>query len=94
MNLLPYLAIWAILAVWVLALGAYRIMVARRDDSTLDVLESNDRVIAQQKMAIQKIGAIDRWGKSLTVVTVLYGLAIAAVYIAHLWQESAKIQTP
>lgn len=92
MNLLPYLSIWAILAVWVLALGGYRILVARRDDATLDVLERNDHVIAQQKLAIQKIGTLDRWGLSLTVVTILYGLVIAVVYLAHLWQEGAKIQ--
>jgi len=94
MDFLPYISIWAVLAVWVLALGGYRIMVARRDDATLDVLERNDHVIAQQKLAIQKIGAIDRWGMSLTVVTILYGLAIVVVYLAHLWQEGAKIQVP
>ena len=94
MNFLPYISIWAVLVVWVLALGGYRVVVARRDDATLDVLERNDRVIAQQKLAVQKIGSLDRWEISLTVVTILYGLVIAAVYIAHLWQEGAKIQMP
>ena len=94
MNLIPYVSVWAVLAVGVLALVGYRMSVAHHDDASLDVLEKNAGVIAQQTLAIQRIGAIDRWGKSLTVLTILYGLAIAGVYIAHGWLEATKIRIP
>jgi len=92
MNLLPYISTWVILAVVVLVLGIYRIRLARHDDDTLDVIVSDPGVIAHQKEAVHRIKVIDIWGQSLTVLAILYGLAIAALYLYHVWQEGAQIQ--
>ncbi len=64
---------------------------AHRDDESLRMVES-DKLIAQQKIAYKKIGMIDLWGQSLTVLTIVYGLVLAAIYLHHVWQESYKIQ--
>ena len=92
MNLISYVSTWAVLAVCVLALLGYRVLLAHRDDATLDIMEKNAGVIALQKCAIEKIGSIDRWGKSLTVLTILYGLVIGGVYLSRGWLEATKVQ--
>ena len=91
MNLDPYVSIWVVLMVAVLAVVGYRMLVARRDDQSLDVTEEDSRVIEEQKQAIKKIRVIDRWGQSLTVLTIAYGLVIAVVYFANIWQEATKL---
>ena len=91
MNLSPYVSIWVVLAVEVLALGGYRILIARRNDESLDVMEKDGRVIEEQKRAYKKIVALDRWGQSLTILTIAYGLVIVIVHLANVWQESSKI---
>ncbi len=90
MNLGPYVAIWAVLAIVVLAIAIYRQRVARRDDASLHIVEG-ERLIAEQTKAYRKIGTIDRLGQSITVFAILYGLVLAVVYLYHGWQESTKI---
>jgi hypothetical protein len=90
MNLGPYVAIWAVLAIVVLAVALYRQWVARRDDASLHIVEG-DQLIAEQTKAYRKIGTIDRLGQSLTVFAILYGLVLAVVYLHYLWQESNSI---
>lgn len=91
MNLIPYISTWSLLALVVLAIAIYRIMVARRDDRSLDLMVHDEKVIADQKMAVKKIRTIDHWGQALTVLTVVYGLVIAFVYFYQVWQEATKI---
>lgn len=91
MNLIPYVSIWAVLTLFVLALAGYWNLVAYRDDQTLDVMENDPQVIEAQKLAIKKIRTIEFYGQSLTVLTVAYGLVIAFVYFYHIWLESTKI---
>jgi hypothetical protein len=91
MNFIPYISTWSVCALAVLAMAIYRITVARRDDRSLDLMIKDERVIAGQKMAVKKIKTIDRWGQALTVLTVVYGLAIAFVYFYQIWQEATKM---
>ena len=37
--------------------------------------------LTQQTTVAQKLDVIDKWGKILTVITVLFGLLIAAAYV-------------
>lgn len=91
MNLIPYISTWTFLALVVLAIAIYRVTVARRDDRSLDLMVKDDRVIEAQKLAAKKIRTIDRWGQALTVLTITYGLVIAAVYFYQIWQLNTKI---
>lgn len=92
MNLNPYVWTWITLVAVVLVLAAYRLLVARREDDTLDVLEQDPKVIAEQKLMSKKIDVIDRWGQSLTVLAIVYGIVLVSVYFYHVWLEGGRLQ--
>jgi len=81
-NLLPYAAFWLVLAFVVIALVIYRKSVTSRED---DSIHLEGGMPAQQITLAHKVDAIDKWGKGLTVVTALYGLALAALYVYQIW---------
>ena len=78
MNYMPFIVIWVVLAAVVLALFAWRQAIARNEDDSLHVMHG---VISEQTTMAQKLEAIDKWGKILTVITVVVGLGIAAAFI-------------
>jgi ABC-type Fe3+ transport system permease subunit len=90
MNIVPYIAVWIVLGIIVIVLAVSRWRVARREDATVHVLE-NDREVEKQKVLTAKIAKIDWWGQFLTVVLVLYGIILGAVYTYHAWQQSSKV---
>ncbi len=91
MNLIPYVSIWAVMTIGVVALALYRMAVASHEDESLHLSPNEARLIAQQIKVSRKIDTIDRWGKILTIVAALYGLLLAAVYLSHVWSESSKL---
>ena len=91
MNLLPYVLIWAVCGIIVLALALYRkILTFHGDDEFLHLADGEQRMIPQQVALGHRLELIDRWGKGLTVFTVVAGLAIAAVVLYHAWQVSLQ----
>jgi ABC-type Fe3+ transport system permease subunit len=78
LDLRPYLAVWAFLAVAVLVLYVRRRMVSAKEDDNLHVMSGAN---PDQVVVAAKLDAIDKWGKILTVITVLFGLAIAFLYV-------------
>jgi hypothetical protein len=91
MNLVPYLVTWIPLAVIVLVLAIYRNIVASHEDETIHVLESDAPAVTAQVNLSRKLQVIERWGKIFTVVVVVYGLAIAGMYLYFIWQQGAKL---
>jgi hypothetical protein len=89
-NYIPLLVMWVAFAVAVLILALYRRSVAQYEDDTLHVSHDDTAITQQQTLMAERLGRIDRWGKSLTVVTVFYGLFLAAGYLYLAWQESAN----
>ena len=88
MNLLPFLVIWVVLAVGVLALFLWRQAVARNEDDSLHVMHGT---ITSQTSLSQKLDVIDKWGKILTVITVVMGLLIAGAYIMQQFVGSPSV---
>jgi hypothetical protein len=78
MSLLPLLVVWVVLALGVLTLFLWRQAVARTEDDSLHVMHGT---ITSQTTLSQKLDVIDKWGKILTVVTVVLGLLIAVAYV-------------
>jgi Flp pilus assembly protein TadB len=78
MNYLPLVVVWAALALVVLALFVWRQTVARNEDDSLHVMHG---ALTQQTSVAQKLDVIDKWGKILTVITVVFGLLIAVAYV-------------
>lgn len=88
-NLIPFAAAWAILGLVVIALIVYRKMVGRSEDATLHVLDGDLAHVPQQAAMAQRIEGIDRWGKALTIVAVLYGLVLAVVYVYQSFTQTS-----
>ncbi len=86
MNLIPYLVLWTVLGIVVVVLAVHRKRIFNRTDEALHLAEQS--ASQQQVVSAKKLESIDRWGKSLTVLLVLAGLAIAAAYIYQLWNQT------
>ena len=91
MNLVPYLATWIPLAVIVFVLAIYRNMMASHEDESIHVLDGDAPAVASQVKLSRRLELIERWGKALTIVVVLYGLGIAGMYLYYIWQQGAKL---
>jgi heme/copper-type cytochrome/quinol oxidase subunit 2 len=81
-NLLPYAVFWGVLAIVVVALIIYRKSVTSQEDDSLHLEGS---MPTQQVALAHRVNAIDRWGKTLTIIVALYGLALAALYVYQIW---------
>ena len=76
-----FVIFWAILGVATLALALYRKLVSMREDDYLHLSAGEERLIPQQVATFRRIGVIDKWGITMTIVTVILGLALAAMYL-------------
>jgi hypothetical protein len=83
MSFLPLFVVWIVLALGVLTLFLWRQAVARSEDDSLHVMHGTT---TSQTTLSQKLDVLDKWGKVLTVITVVFGLVIAAAYI---WAQFA-----
>lgn len=87
-NLLPYAVLWCVLAALVVVLVFYRKSVARHED---DCIHLEDATVAKQQVAVdRKLTSIDRWGMSVTALTVILGMLITAVYLYQGWNDVPK----
>jgi hypothetical protein len=86
-NLLPFSILWMLLSAAVVALIAYRAWVARNEDDSLHVMEAG--LTAQQVLVGHKLEVIDRWGKMLTMVALVSGIALGSVYLIQNWEATS-----
>jgi ABC-type transport system involved in cytochrome c biogenesis permease subunit len=93
MNVVPFIAIWSFFGVVTLGLALYRkILTFHGDGAFVHLADSEERLIPQQVALGNKLDAIDRWGKSLTVFTVTLGVIIAAVFLVEAWRASLLLK--
>lgn len=81
MTLTPFVITWIVLAVAVLALALFRNLYGLHEDDNLHLSRGSETMVSEQVAFYGILGKIDRWGKTLTVITVLAGLALASVYL-------------
>ncbi|MFN7992911.1 MAG: hypothetical protein U0Q18_04895 [Bryobacteraceae bacterium] len=81
-NILPYAISWGVLAIAVVVLIIYRKSVSSQEDDSLH-LEGN--APTEQVALAHRLAMIDRWGKAITALAILYGLALAALYVYQIW---------
>lgn len=91
LDLRPFFVLWIVLATVVIALIVRRKMVASHEDDSLHVMQSG--AIAQQVALANKLDQIDKWGKILTVIAVVFGLLVGAAYVYQVWMQSYQIPT-
>lgn len=85
LNLLPFAVFWALLALVVIGLIVARKRVAAGEDDTLHVMEGDAGIVPHQREIAQKLEVIDRWGKTLTIIALVFGLALAALWVYQTW---------
>jgi hypothetical protein len=83
MNYTFLTVLWGLLAVVVLGLIAYRKVVSSQEEETLHL--ENVQEVSHQEVIAHKLDAIDKWGKTLTVIAVVSGLLLVAAYTYHTW---------
>ena len=88
MTLTPYIAFWSLLAVSVLGLALYRKFVANHEEDYIHLGAGEEKFIPQQRQIAAKLQVLDRWGIVLTVVTTVFGLFIAGIYLWKAWVAS------
>lgn len=81
MTLTPFVVTWIALAVVVLALALFRNLYGLHEDDNLHLARGSETVISEQVAFYGMLGKIDRWGKTLTVITVIGGIALASIYL-------------
>jgi hypothetical protein len=81
---------WVALGLVVIALAIYRKMLAKSEDISLHVLEAGGSTLEQQATNAHKLELVDKWGKALTAVELLYGIGLAAMYLYAVWMVSQK----
>jgi len=89
LNLFPFLVSWSVLAFVVLVMIAWRNIVARHEDHFIQVL--GYAPVSQQANVAQRLNQIDRWGKTLTVAALAFGLLLAAAYAWQGWVQGFVI---
>jgi hypothetical protein len=89
LNFTPFIVLWIALATAVIVLIVKRKMVANNEDDTLHVLQGAP--IPNQVAVANKLEVIDKWGKLLTVITVVFGLLLAAAYVFQFFVQSAVV---
>ncbi|MBX9603094.1 MAG: hypothetical protein K2X35_18970 [Bryobacteraceae bacterium] len=92
MNFMLLSGVWLAMAAAVLALVAYRKMVAVHEDDMVHLRDDEAKLVTQQTAVAHRLEMIDRWGKMLTLVTALFGAAIAALYLYEVWVSSTRLQ--
>ena len=81
----PFVVLWAVLALAVISLIVYRRVVAAGEDDMIHISDAAGSVTSQQVTVAQKLDQIDKWGKMLTVVTAVYGIVLVGVYVYQSW---------
>ncbi|MGB7762519.1 MAG: hypothetical protein WBL61_21975 [Bryobacteraceae bacterium] len=84
-SYVPFVVLWAVMALTVIGLLVYRRIVAAGEDDMIHISEAGESITSQQVTVAQKLDQIDKWGKMLTVVTVVYGVVLAGVYVYRSW---------
>jgi hypothetical protein len=88
--LTPFLAGWIVMACGVAALAIYRKTISSHEDDTLHVSAISSVNVSQQADVAHRLEVVDRWGKLLTAVVAVYGVALAAAYTYQMWVEGSR----
>ena len=92
MNFVPLLILWALMGAAVLVLLVWRKAVSLKEDDNLHVLDGESVEKSAEQIALaKKLDLIDRRGKIVTVLTVVYGVILCGVYVWQSWVTNSKI---
>lgn len=85
-------SLWLALGAAILAMAVYRKSISRNEDDMLHLSPGSERAVHQQVVVADQLNWIDKWGKTLTTVEVVFGLALAGAWLYQAWIASTKLQ--
>jgi hypothetical protein len=92
MNLVPFAVVWVVLLAVVLVLAFRRSLLARQEDDMLHVGDAAAAAATAQQVAMgKKLSALEGVLKILTVLLVLYGVALVGLFIYNAWMASTRM---
>ncbi len=91
-NFVPFVVLWTLMAAVVLAMVVWRKLVASHEDDQIHVLDGASESVSQHQVVIaNKLDLIDKWGKTLTIITLIFGVVLAAAFVYSGWVNATKI---
>jgi len=84
--------VWGALTLFVIALALIRKFTARKEDDLVHLSGSVEPVIAQQVAVAGKLAKIDRWGKTLTIVDVAFGVVLVVAMFILTYVRSVALE--
>jgi len=92
MNLVPFAVVWVVLLAVVLVLAFRRSLLARQEDDMLHVGDvAAAAATARQVVVGKKLTALESFLKILTVLLILYGVALVGLFIYNAWMASTRM---
>lgn len=90
MNLMPYFIAWGVLAIIALALAVMRRQISAREDDSLHLAAGEAAMVTEQVEIAKKLEVIDKWGKLVTIVLTVSGIALGSVWAIRIWEEGSR----
>jgi len=88
MNVTFVVAIWVVLGVATLVLAIYRQVLSTHEETDVVHLGAGEeKEIPRQVDLAKRMAAIDRWGKTMTIITAVVGLGLASAYLYQAWES-------
>jgi len=85
LTLTPFIVMWTAIVAVTLGLALYRKLISAHENDIVHLAASEAAEIPKQEALAARLGVIDKWGKTLTVVTLVFGLALGSVYLYGIW---------
>lgn len=92
-KVMPWMILWAVSTTGVLVLFIWRVMVARHERAGIFIVHGEEPDLEEQVKVTKSLERIDRWGKSLTMVSVILLLVVGSLWALDVWRaayETAK----
>jgi len=84
--------VFAVLLVALLAVFSYRKLVSRDEDDYIHVgSDPTGQLTAKQQNVARTLENLDRMSTALTVITVIYGIALACFYAYQAFMSGSKL---
>lgn len=81
--------LWAVLTLTLIGLALFRKFEAHfHEDDLVHLAEGESKFIPNQVATARLLDKLDSWGKTLTVVDVVFGLTLFAVVLWNGWRQS------
>jgi putative heme iron utilization protein len=85
--------IWIAMATVVGGLALYRKFISRSEVDVIHLRDNELAAVSEQDNLAHRLEKVDRWGKLLTIVLIVYGLLIACGWLVYAWKESVQPTT-